>query len=307
MYMTENTKEKTKLSYQASEIPTLLGPTTPSLSTFYRYVENGEIRKIENEDQSNPAYVGEDVRRFLKGELSRKKSGTKQEKPSGPGIKRRKPAIGMPIIDYARGISDLSHTFVMEADVLDENALLPSAPSAWIKKNKYAYWFLSHPKARDDVWATLAVLSLPEEQIFRLLKGEIALQDVTSDDVLAYNPEQSPFSCYMSAVVKPGHEDALLKLLQRVFAFWCEEIPPVQIDKLYISVPSGIKGTPLHQLVKKFYFSPLPHLSNPPHQTAWVLDFTFYNPAEEIQKIQTCFQAGKPESDFAQQEPATSV
>ncbi len=301
--MTENSKEKTKTSYQASEIPTLLGPTTPSLSTFYRYVESGEIRKIENEDQSNPAYSGEDVRRFLKGELSRKKSGTKQEKPPGPKIKRRRPAIGTPIIDYARGIADLSHTFVMEVVALGEDALLPSAPSAWIKKNKYAYWFISHPKARDDVWATLVVLSLPEEQIFRLLKGETTLQDVTSDDVLAYNPEQAPFSCYMSAVVKPGHEDALLKLLQHIFAFWCEEAPPVQIDKLYVSVPSGTKGTPLHQLVKRFYFSPLPHLSNSPRQTAWVLDFTFYNPSEEIQKVQAYFQEGRPE---AQQEPATS-
>ncbi len=304
--MTENSKEKTKTSYQASEIPTLLGPTTPSLSTFYRYVESGEIRKIENEDQSNPAYSGEDVRRFLKGELSRKKSGTKQEKPPGPRIRRRKPAIGMPIIDYARGIADLSHTFVMEVAVLGEDALLPSAPSAWIKKNKYAYWFLSHPKARDDVWATLVVLSLPEEQIFRLLKGETTLQDVTSDDVLAYNPEQSPFSCYMSAVVKPGHEDALSKLLQHIFAFWCEGAPPIRIDKLYVSVPSGTKGTPLHQLVKRFYFSPLPHLSNSPRQTAWVLDFTFYNPSEEIQKVQAYFQEERSEGDFARQEPATS-
>jgi hypothetical protein len=305
--MTENSKEQTKTSYQASEIPMLLGPTTPSLSTFYRYVESGEIRKIENEDQSNPAYIGEDVRRFLKGELSRKKSGTKQEKPPGPRIKRRKPAIGMPIIDYARGISDLSHIFVMEVAVLGDGALLPSAPSSWIKKNQYSYWFLSHPKARDEVWATLAVLLLPEEQIFRLLKGETALPDITSDDVLACNPEQTPLSYYMSAVVKPGHEDALLKLLQRVFAFWSEGVPPVRIDKLYVSVPSGIKGTPLHHLVKNFYFSPLPHLSNPPHQTAWVLDFTFYNPSEEIQKIQSCFQKGKLEGEeFTRQEPATS-
>jgi hypothetical protein len=178
----------------------------------------------------------------------------------------------------------------MEANVLGENALLPSAPLSWIKKNKYVYWFLSRPHTKDEVWATLVVLPMHEEQIFRLLKGESVLQDITSDDVLAYDSAQSPFSCYMLAVVKPGHEDALLKLLQHVFAFWCQGDPPVQIAKLYVSVPGGMKETPLHQLVKLLYFSSLPHLSNPPLQTAWVLDFNFYNPSEEIQKVQACFQ-----------------
>src|SRR6202035_2219686 len=120
-----------------------------------------------------------------------------------------------PIIDCARGIADLAYASDMEFKLLGKASPSPKIQLAWIetrlswmKKNGSAYWFLSHPRARDDVWATLAVLPMREEKIFRLLEGEMALQDVTSDDVLA--PEQSPFSCYMEAVVRTDHEDSLL-------------------------------------------------------------------------------------------------
>jgi hypothetical protein len=165
-----------------------------------------------------------------------------------------------------------------------------------VKKNEHAYWFLSNPDAKDDVWATLAMLPLHDEKIFQLLKEEVALQDITSSDVLAYTPEQSPFSCYMSVVVREERADSLLKLLRRIFAFWCEKAPAIRIDKLYVAVTGGVEETLLHRLVKEFYFSPLYHLSKA-SRLAWELDFNFYNPSLEIQKLQQCLKEGKKEEN----------
>ena len=291
--MAENSEENTRPCYWASEIPTLLGPETPSLSSFYRYVTSGQIRKVDTQDQLNPGYSSEDVQRFLRGEMSRKKSGVKRENPAVPRIKRSTASGGKPIIDCAREISDLAHTSSMELKL--KGTLSPQVQLSWIKtqlswieKNEYVYWFLSHSKARHDVWATLAVLPMPKETICRLLNGKVALENITSDDLLA--PDQSPFSCYLSAFVRSDHEDSLLQLLLHVFAFWCEKVPPMQINKLYVLVPTGVKETPLHKLVKKLYFSPVRDLSSLPDQMVWELDFDFYNPSEDVQKVQQWFK-----------------
>jgi len=288
--MTENVEEIKRPYYWASEIPTLIGPTTPSLSSFYRYAASGKIHKVDNQGQTDTAYSGEDVRQFLRGELSRKKGGISRGKLSSRLSKAHTVSsisAPKPIIDYVRERSDLAHIFLMESELLGEASLLPNTQLSWVKKNEYAYWFLSNPDAKDDVWATLAMLPMREDKIFTLLRGEIALQDVTSDDILTYSSEHLPLSCYTSAIVRAEHGDALIKLLQSVFAFWCEKASDVQIDKLYVSVPRGVEETPLHKMVKEFYFSPL-YQFNGLSQMAWELDFNFYNPSIEIQKLQKC-------------------
>ncbi len=297
--MTENTENNnTRPYYWASEIPKLIGPMTPSLSSFYRYAGRGVIHKVDNLGQPETAYDGEDVRRFLRGEMSPRKKTKREKRPNPSERTTTSITTREPIIDYVRERSDLAYIFLMESELLGEGSLLPNTQLAWIKKNEYAYWFLSNPDAKDDVWATLAMLPMQEDQILRLLKGEISLQDITSNDVFAYETEQSPYTCYMSAVARAEHSDSLLKLLRRIFKLWCEKAPSIQISKLYVSVPRGSEETPLHRLVKELYFSPLYHLSSSPSQTAWELDFNFYNPSVEIQTIQKCLKEGKKENSM---------
>ncbi len=292
-YMTNVQNEPTY--YWASAIPGLVAATSsaPSLSTFYRRVNAGAIKKV-NVEGLEEAYDGDDVRKFLKGEMTQKKrnnAGEKKELLNAsivsaiPKLPYSRPE---PIIDYVHDRSDLAFVFLflMEALERGEDTLLPQVALSWIERNGWAYWFLSNPTSKEDIWASLGLLPLKNELIEQLLKGQVLLRDIRISDILTYTDGEA-YSCYLAVIVKQDHIDALVQLFQKLLPFLCEA--PVYIDKMYHAVNYGLDLSPSHLLVKEFFFSPLYALSD----QAWLLDLGYANPAVHVQQLQNYLKKRK--------------
>jgi hypothetical protein len=291
--------------YFSSEIPGLLNDTTPSYTTFYRCVKAEKIRKFIVAGQD--VYSKSDVDAFLQGDLTAKKRGGSKRSArsveSGKVEANHAPvssSLKRPIIDYVRERSDLAYVFLflMEALERGEDTLLPKVTLSWIEENGWAYWFLSNPLSKEDIWASLGLLPLKEETIFRLLRNEIKLQDVTAADILSYDPSVDSYSCYLFVTSKPEHAnthvDSLVQIFQKVLTFLCEKSPSIRMKKVYLSVPYGVEVTPSRLMIKDYYFSPLYHLN----QSAWVLDLEFATPSIYVQKLQECFDKKKEENSM---------
>src|SRR5579884_1705995 len=106
--------------YWSSDIPELIKGEegTPSLSSFRRRAQEGKIRTVEVGGRET-AYHSEDVKRFLRGELSLQRGGArtrKRAKQAGAPA----PATGYEqlAIDTAKE-SDLLHLYLLESEQLD--------------------------------------------------------------------------------------------------------------------------------------------------------------------------------------------
>ena len=206
--------------YWSSDIPALLGDDTPSVSSVRRRVREGKIHTVDAGGRET-AYNAEDVRRFLRGELSLPRGGARKKTsriPAKASLTTQAPMIGSALPD------DLPRVFVMEYEQVGMNAAGPHTAMSWLKKNEEVYWLLSNPMDRQDIWATLVVLPLADDIIFRLLRGEISLNEITPDSIQVYEPDRG-YSCYLSAVARPEHQNVLPLLVKHVFAHWCKQLP----------------------------------------------------------------------------------
>jgi len=241
--------------YWASEVPKLVGPGTPSLSTFYRYAREGKVNKIDIQGPED-AYSGEDVKKFLRGELSGRRKSTQQkqrvEKPSPDygSVTTRKQEL---VVDVAKQ-SDLLPLYMLESDQLDLlRAIVPPVLHGWLHVNDHAYWVLSSPINRQEILAMLGVLPLREETIQKLLCKEILPSQILPSDVLSYKPGGS-YSCYItSAAARSEHRDTVLLLVERLFAYWREQ--SIEIEAIFASVDEGTDDNiPLLHIVTQCFF-----------------------------------------------------
>jgi hypothetical protein len=266
--MTENRETTARQYYWASEIPTLIGATTPSLSSFYRCVASERIHKIDSQGQPDTAYNGEDVRRFLRGELTRRKGDAGRGKSSSRqkrlpsregdlGSLSASVALQSLTIDVARyeDLYDLYGLEISQVGLLD--AIAPPTYISWLQANDHAYWMMFEPGNRKDIVAMLGVLPLRQEVVQRLLRREIMPSQITASDVLGYKPD-SKFGVYIiSAATKPDKREAIIPLVHRLFSYWCEE--SIVVESVSASVGDSNEDTPLMRIMTECFFVPLSH------------------------------------------------
>ncbi len=266
--MVENKEEITRPYYWASEIPTLISSTTPSLSSFYRCVAKNQIRKVDNQGKPDAAYNGEDVQRFLSGELTRRKGEAGREKLSSKQknvsihegnlrVSGTSVALQPLTIDVAQydDLYDLYGLEINQVGLMD--AIAPPTYIPWLQANDHAYWMLFDSKNRKNIIAMLGVLPLREDIIRRLIDKEIVPSQITAQDVLSYTSD-GKFSVYIiSAITKPEQKDTIIALIQHLFSYWCEHF--ISVESVYASVADSNEDTPLMRIMTECFFVPLNH------------------------------------------------
>ncbi len=264
--MTEN--EAAKPYYWTSEIQGLLDTTTPSISSFYRRVAEGQIPKFEVEGQSEVAYDGPAVRSFLRGELSARrgkksvqvqmrKESAVQEIRQAPDSQRRETPASSPsstAIDVARP-EDLYSIYGLEIAQLGFlDAIAPNISYPWLSRNDHIYWFLHNTENRGDISAMLSALPVREELIQRLLRKEITPLQISPRDILPYTAGGNYTIYLTSAATRPERKEDILPLMERFVSYWCEQ--SITITAIFTSVESS-EDTPLLRIVTQCYFVPL--------------------------------------------------
>jgi hypothetical protein len=282
--------------YWASAIPRLieLNGGEPSLASFRRRVKESvdDSKKIHTVDVGGreAAFKAEDVRRFLHGEMALRRGGARRGKTAGSSALARRftPAVKVPFMGSAQP-DNLPHVFIMEYEQVGMNAASPHTIMSWLKKNSEVYWLLSNPADNQDIWATLAVLPLADDMIFRLLRGEASLNEIIPDNIQVYEPGRS-YSCYLSAIARPENQDILPLLVRHVFVHWCEQPRGFNIKNLYIAT-HGLEASPAWQIAKEFYFSPRYDVSQADRDNyAWELRLDFPSPSIDVKTLKTCFE-----------------
>src|SRR5579871_1920702 len=246
-----------KAYYWYSDIQPFLGKGAPSASSFRRRISEGKIQPVVVEGQEEAAYLAQDIQKFLRGELNKPRGGARRNKTQ-KSVRKSITATTAPTPLMGKASpDDLPHIFFMEYEQIGMNATSPHTIMSWLKKNSEVYWILSNPIDRHDIWVTLAILPLTDQIIHQLLSGKMSLNDIQSDSIQAYRPNQN-YSCYLSAICHPEHKALLPLLIRHVFSYWCEQ-PYGTIKNLYTLIHD--LENPIWQIIKEFYFSPLYNFS----------------------------------------------
>jgi hypothetical protein len=141
---------------------------------------------------------------------------------------------------------------------------------SWLQKNNRLYWMIGdfgynprwdvrgvdHP-GPETVLASLCILPLEKDVIYRLLRGEMSIGDIEQEDILSYE-QGKVYSCFLYVTCRPGKEQHLDKLLE--YSLASIALLNVEIEELYAFATPPVNGTektPLFSLVEKCYFSPL--------------------------------------------------
>jgi len=278
-----------------TEVRRMLDEAGKSLSTFYRYVNKGEITALGSGRHRSFKMV--DIEAFLQGKHSqngRKKGYIKQSSDSIQGNSAT-PSTQEFLIDTVRRHADVGAAYTVEAGLLGwGEAIKADVINSWQSKNDHAYWLLRNPDD-NDVWAVLGILPLREETIFQLLRGELLIRDIQTDDILSYEPG-GEFNCYItSAATIPEHPDSIVPLLQHVLSYWCET-PQIYINKLYFKSDVTVEDTPLLRLASEYNCFMISDFSDD-HHVSCVLYPALYNPSLVIRNFQKC-QSDKKERTF---------
>jgi hypothetical protein len=262
------------------------GKADISMSTFYRLVREGVVKKTLPGGRVQDALYDEAQVRDL---IER---GTPAKRKRRAKLKGQQRAVITTTGEQSHGatdwiqLSDLAYVYVLDSELYGvENSVSPTTTLTWWRKNPYACRILFNKDNRKDVWGALLLIPMEESTIYQLLSGELKEQDITADQVLAYEPGQR-YSCYVASIaIRPEHRQSFAQLLHSVLAFWCEWYPDIQITSLYGFALNEEEGTGL-RLIRKLYFAPRYDLG----ENAWELRLDRYNPSPVIQQFQRCLQ-----------------
>jgi hypothetical protein len=277
-----------EIYYWYSDISSFVSKQTPSLSSFRRRVTEGKVHTVTVEGKEEAAFLAEDVRRFLRGDFNKQRGGARRTRTSvlSATIAELAPVAPLPLMSVAHP-DDLRHIFSMEYEQMGMNAAGPHTIASWLKKNSEVYWFLSNSVDRQDIWVTLGMLPLPEDIIFRLLRNETSLNEITSDAIQAFESDKD-YSFYLSIVARPESQSEIVRLIRFIFESWCKQPRGFRIKNFYIAT-HGLEASAAWLVVKEFYFSPRYDLSEQSHDDyAWELHLDYPNPSVDIENLKKC-------------------
>ena len=222
-------------------------------STFYRRVSDGSIKALPIERKSHQRAIGyrsTDVDTFFREALP-----TSRRRRTNVIPKDTKLSTSEKFATSLLDRNDTPFLYSMESEVLGgvEHALSPIQLQQWHMANGQICFFLHDPDNRHNVWGMFVVLPLREDLIFRILKGEIDINSIQTQDILDY--QSGDYSCYIaSCTVRPEKRHLIEQLIQKMTNNWLSLPSTVCVAKLYASVSSSADSS-LHKLVREWYFS----------------------------------------------------
>lgn len=222
-------------------------------SSFYRRVHDGTIASVPTDRKSRQradGYKREDVDAFLGGQFQT--DGRKRKVATPRHSKHNE------LEKYTVSLLNLNDTpflYSMEAEVLGgiEHALSPIQLQKWHQVNQHICYILHDPNNRHTTWGMFVVLPLREELILQILKGEVDINSVRPQDILAY--QVGNYSCYIASyTVRPEKLHLAGHLIQSMTNHWLTLPSEVSIAKLY-ALASSKTDSSLHRLIREWYFS----------------------------------------------------
>jgi len=247
-----------------------------SMTTFYRYAREGKIG-VQGSGRKR-IYNKSDLNAFIQGESLSDSRGSKdlslRTSTSILSIKN--------LVLEELNQNNLLYAFVLQYEQNGYKEAIPMETMwSWMQVGPI-FWCLYDASNPKEVIALLGILPLAEDQILRLLRKEISLQDIQASDVTP-----SSQAHYMMSAAKPESTDSLSRLMNHVFSYWCEK--NISTLAIYAEVQKSINGNPLIYMIKEHFFAPRPDIG----QSVWCLDFDNYNPSTAVQQYQKCIQDNK--------------
>jgi len=179
--------------------------------------------------------------------------------------------------------SDLPYVLALDyemygmSDVVDMNIT-----GKWWEKNPYQCRILFDQSDRTKIWGVLTIMPLPIPTIYQLLRHQMSERGILSDDILPFERGNSYDAYVASAIIRPERRAHFRKLIQSVFAFWCEQYPAIRLNKLY-AYASTDEG---FDLMQQLLFSPRYDLG----EDAYELDPMRRNRSRLIRLFQDCIK-----------------
>src|SRR6266446_4672961 len=273
-------------TYTLTQVRTLLGPTGISLSTFYRLVREREIEKYLPEGRVQDATYNkaqvDDLVQFGTP-ARRRKRGTNQQNGEHLLATAKEAEAKAQVSLFQE--EDQPAVYFMESELLTvKQTLPPSVIWSWQVQNDHVYWLLHNPASRKegkDIWGTLGVLPLNEEMLFRVLRGEMRIQDIPAPEIPPYQSGQTYTCLIVSANVRSEKRAHFYQLLQSLLHYWSET--SLHIEKLYAFAPLSLEETFPLRWVRELGFMLRPDIAGP--QSVWELRFDIWNPSSIMQQF----------------------
>ena len=246
-----------------------------SMTTFYRHVREGKI-EVQGSGHKR-LYKKSDLDAFIQGNLS---SG---KRPNASSLR----GSTLSLITKNLVVGQLNQDNLLYAFVLqyEQNGYKEATPMetmwSWIREGA-SFWCLYNAENPKDIVALLGILPLTEEQILRLLRQEISLQDIQPANI-----RPSSHTYYIISAAKPENVDSLSRLMEHMLSYWCEK--DISASAVYTEVQESMHENPLIYMVKEKFFAPRPDIG----QSVWCLAFVNYNPSPAIQQYKKCIQDNK--------------
>jgi hypothetical protein len=282
LYMEQDIKSGLPASYTAKELMDLWGMGS---TRFYRVIDkipSERLRRYKISSRTS-VYNKEDADRltpeFQSQMVQRGRPSTKKHTTS--------PQAAKTVIDVVHN-EDLPAVYFMESVQLGfDRAIFPNSIFSWITRNSHAYWLACDPQDRKDIKAVFGVLSVKEDLASRLLQGELLARDIPAADTFAFEPGYRKHTCFItSATALPGWFNSVIPLFQRLLEYWCEQ--SIQVDKIYLPIPSPTEESAALHIAQEFFFSPLDEYGDNPLLCR--LRPMHFNLSPLLQEYQKCIQ-----------------
>lgn len=254
--------------YNAQEATSRLATVGIPSSTFYRWVRKGLLTKELPLGRVRGALYSKDqIEKLMERHLV---SDTHETKTETPNNKAQTDWIQDGDIPYVMALEWETYGPEFTADV--------RVSKEWWKKNPFMCRILFDAMDRRHVWGALTIMPLKEEVILRILRKEMADEDITKNDILVYEPGKEYMGYVGATIIRPEYRNHFRRLIKDTLDFWIDQYPQIKLAKLYAYAASE-EGL---GLIKHLYFSPRYDLSD----NAYELDLYKFNPSWLIQAFQ---------------------
>lgn len=156
---------------------------------------------------------------------------------------------------------------------------------SWRKNNPYLT-MAAFSKDRQECYASIQVVPLPEPVIVDVLTCRREESSILPDEIIAYD-QSGPYTLLVtSATCLPERPALLYQVLYRYMQFWIDQYPERYIRRVYAQAvsESGMK------IVQHFFMSPRIDLA----YNAFMLDLAYPTPARMIREFKEKLRAKAP-------------
>lgn len=185
--------------------------------------------------------------------------------------------------DVPTGLKLSSRLYPGEVD-LAEAAIYQS----WRRNNPYLT-MAAYSQDRNECYATVQVVPLPEQVILDVLTGRREESSIQPDEILAYDRPGAYNLLVTSATCLPDRPQLLYQVLYKYMHFWLDMYPERYIKRVYAQAvsDSGMK------IVQHFFMSPRLDLA----YNAFMLDLAYPTPARMISQFKHQLEEKAPLPD----------